>query len=126
VRGRFFRRNRTLIRPWYERNAARLTADRASLAECYPDLAFHIDDSTGAVTLQGDIIIIPAECKISTAIATLAKFPWDYPGSEPEAYDANSRFRPWPGKTLPDRHITEQGRCAFGCLRAARGTRLTR
>ena len=112
MRVRYFRQNRTLIRPWYGRNAARLTADRALVAEFYPTLKLRIESSSGAASLEGSIII-PAECGISSEIATRVEFPGDYPGSEPIPYDADSHFQPWPGRTLRDRHIAGRGRCCL-------------
>ncbi len=112
MRDRFFRRNRTLIRPWYERNSARFKNDRALIVESYPSLEFQIDDSRGSASLGGNIVI-STECGLATQIATVVRFPWDYPGSEPDAYDADKRFQPWPGKSLRDRHVTDGGRCCL-------------
>jgi hypothetical protein len=112
VRGRFFRQSRTQIRPGYERKAGRLKNDRALVADLYPSLEFQINESSRLASLRGEIVI-SSECGLSTRIATFVTFPWDYPGSEPAAHDADKRFQPWPGKSLRDRHITEGGRCCL-------------
>jgi hypothetical protein len=112
VRGRFFRPNRTLIRPWYERNAARLTADRALVAQFCPTLQFRLDKPTGKMVLEGGILI-PEECGISTEIVTVIRFPGDYPGREPKAFDANRRFQAWPDRDWRDRHLRSDGLCCL-------------
>lgn len=111
--GGFFRPNRTPIKPWYEReNGARYASDRALVAEFYPTLQFRIDHSEARVSLEGSIVI-RAACGIPTEIATQIKFPWDYPQSEPIAYDSKRRFQPLPPKLLVDRHICKDGQCCL-------------
>ncbi len=113
MRGRFFRPSRTQIKPWYERNSTRLSADRAIVAELYPSLKFGVNDESASASVEGDIVI-RAECGISTEIATLVRFPWDYPGSEPVAYDAQRRFQPLPYRDLKERHIgADDGKCCL-------------
>jgi SEC-C motif-containing protein len=59
-------------------------------------------------------MIIRAECGIPTEIATAVRFPWDYPGHEPVAYDAALRFKPKPGGKLADRHLaSSDGQCCL-------------
>jgi len=54
-----------------------------------------------------------AECGIHTEIATVARFPWDYPGSEPVPFDAAKRFQARPGQQLADRHMGPDGQCCL-------------
>lgn len=113
MRARFFLRGHTVVRPWYERNRMRLSADRALVTEYYPSLQFRIDREKQNVSLEGKMII-RAECGIPAEITTVVRFPWDYPGREPVAYDAALRFQPKPGGKLVDRHLGSDGQC---CLR---------
>jgi hypothetical protein len=113
VRGAFFRPGPTPSKPWYERsNGARYHSDHALVAESYPLLRFHIEQSAHRVVLEGSIVI-KAECGIPIDVATLVKFPWDYPEWEPVAYDAARRFKARPGKLLVDRHICPDGQCCL-------------
>jgi len=114
VRGTFFRPSRTQIKPWYERNNARLSSDRALVADLYPSLQFCISEESASASLVGNIVIRDAECGIPTDIATLVTFPWDYPGNEPAAYDAQRRFKPLPYRDLKERHIAaDTGKCCL-------------
>lgn len=112
MRGRFFRPGHTVVRPWYERSRVRLSADRALVAEHYPLLQFRIDREKQKVSLEGNMMI-RAECGIPAEIATAVRFPWDYPGHEPVAYDAASRFQPKPDGKLVDRHLGSNGQCCL-------------
>jgi SEC-C motif len=112
VRARYFRPGRTLVRPWYERNADRFSSDRALVAKFYPSLEFRINAEKDTAFLEGDMIL-RADCGIPTEIETVVRFPWDYPGSEPVPFDAGKRFQPAPGKLLTDRHIGPDGQCCL-------------
>jgi hypothetical protein len=111
VRGRFFRPGHTVVRPWYERNRERFSADRALVAEHYPSLQFRVDSEKQNVSLEGSVII--RECGMPAEIATAVRFPWDYPGHEPVAYDAALRFQPKQGGKLVDRHLGPDGHCCL-------------
>lgn len=112
MRGRFFRPGPTVVRPWYERNRVRFSADQALVAEYYPSLQFRIDREKESASLEGNMIL-RAECGIPAEITTVVRFPWDYPGREPVAYDAARRFLPKSGGKLVDRHLGSDGQCCL-------------
>jgi hypothetical protein len=58
-------------------------------------------------------MIMRAECGIPTEIFTVVRFPWDYPGHEPVAYDAAKRFLAKAGSDLVDRHLGSNGQCCL-------------
>lgn len=87
-------------------------SDRALVAEYYPSLQFCIDREKQNVSLEGSMII-RAECGIPAEIATVVRFPWDYPGHEPVAYDAALRFQSKAGGKLVDRHLGLDGQCCL-------------
>ena len=110
---RYFRQKPTPARPWYRRdNGPRLAADTVLVAENFPALAFRIDEEAQLVLLEGPIVIGSA-CGIGTSIETKLIFPRSYPDVEPFAYDAAQRFKPFPGKTIEDRHMYASGQCCL-------------
>jgi len=90
----------------------RFEADTALIAENFPTLVFRIDEGTQLVFLEGSIAI-HSECGISTNIETRLIFPRNYPDVEPLAFDATERFKPYPGKSIEDRHIYSTGQCCL-------------
>jgi hypothetical protein len=66
-----------------------------------------------AVSLEGFLSIQPGDSGIAHRIQTSVRFPDDYPRSEPAAYDVAHRFKALPGKTLADRHLSEDGWCCL-------------
>lgn len=110
---RYFHRKPTPAKPWYRRdNGARFAADTALIAENFSTLVFRIDEETELVFLEGPIAI-RSDCGISTNIETRLIFPRNYPDVEPLAFDASKRFKPYPGKTIEDRHIYNTGQCCL-------------
>jgi hypothetical protein len=108
MREQFFRRNRGPSRPWYKHDGARrLQTDRLIVSEYYPTLKYFL-------TQDEEVrLVILAECGIPSNISTRVTFPWNYPQSEPQAFDAKQRFQAWPGKRLIDRHILKDGKCCL-------------
>lgn len=104
---------RTSSRPkaWYERvaGAARLSHDRALIAEHYSTLSHRVDETAGRVHLEGPLIYV-AECGIPTEVQLRVDFPFDYPAGEPLAFDAADRFLPHDA----DRHFSTRDGCC--CL----------
>lgn len=99
-----YRQGRSPNRPkaWFERfGGSVLRAEQALVKESYPDLRFRLN--AGTINLEGDFVL-QTDCGIATAIALRVVFPWDYPGSEPIAFDAASRF-----PVSADRHIIKDG-----------------
>jgi hypothetical protein len=86
--------------------------DRALVAKFYPSLEFRMDSEKEIASLEG-ALILTAECGIRTEIATVVRFPWDYPGTEPVPFDAAKRFHAAPGKHLTDRHLGSDGQCCL-------------
>ena len=110
---RYFHQKAGLIKPWYRRdNGVRLAADTALVAENFPPLAFRVDDRRQIVYLEGPLAI-HLECGIDTSIENRLVFPWTYPQSEPVAYDAARRFKPYSGKDIRDRHLCNDGQCCL-------------
>lgn len=110
---RYFRRKPTRARPWYQRDkGARLAADTKLVAENFPTLAFRIEEQTQLVFLEGPLTI-GSKCGITTTIETRLVFPSSYPNAEPVAFDATRRFKPYPGKTIEDRHLSGKGQCCL-------------
>lgn len=114
MRGRSFPplRGRATSKPkaWYERSegVARLVHDRALIAEAYSTLSHRIDDEAERVHLDG-VLVYRAACGIPTEIDVRVDFPFDYPRSEPQAYDAARRF-----PHSMNRHFsTEDGCCCL-------------
>lgn len=92
-------------KPWFERRGGReLLADRALVAEHYPDLAFRVEPDSGLMCLAGNITL-RADCGVPTEILIRIVFPMGYPDLEPAAFDAAGRFL-----VSDDRHITRGGR----------------
>lgn len=113
VAARYFHRKPTPAKPWYRRDKGlRFAADTALVAENFPTLVFRIGEETELVFLEGPIEI-RSDCGISTSIETRLIFPRNYPEVEPLAFDAAKRFKPYPGKTIEDRHIYGTGRCCL-------------
>jgi hypothetical protein len=113
VAARYFHRKPTLARPWYRRDdGVRLAADTALVVENFTTLAFRIDETTQLVFLEG-ALVIGSECGISTSIDTRLVFLRSYPDLEPVAFDAARRFKPYPGKTIRDRHLSDTGQCCL-------------
>ena len=112
MRATYFRPGRTVVKPWYERNADRFSSDRALVATFYPSLEFRIDPEKESASLEGDMLF-RAECGIPTKIASVVRFPWDYPGSEPVPFDAAKRFQARPGQQFADRHMGPDGQCCL-------------
>ncbi|MGA9142171.1 MAG: SEC-C domain-containing protein [Candidatus Acidiferrales bacterium] len=75
-------------------------------------LAFRIDGETQLVLLEGSLAI-RSDCGISTSIETKLIFPRNYPEVEPRVFDATQRFKPYPGKTIEDRHLYSTGQCCL-------------
>jgi SEC-C motif-containing protein len=95
---------------WYERGEgpARLAHDRSLIAAAYPTLSQRVVADAGEVQLEGGLIY-RAECGIPTEVAVRIEFPFDYPWSEPRAFDSVGRF-----EHSLDRHFsTETGRCCL-------------
>jgi hypothetical protein len=113
VGGKYFPQNPSPTKAWYEREGgARLMADTALVANYYPTLRFVTDAETKRAVLEGAMGML-SECGIINAIVTRIDFPRTYPINEPSAYDAEARFRAFPGKRLIDRHIVPGGRCCL-------------
>ncbi len=95
-------------KPWYlQDSGARLTQDRAGIAEMFPGLVYRIDEETGRVFLDGSITLV-AECGVPTPIAVRVEFPADYPQREPHIFEVAGRFL-----HVSDRHFYEDGQCCL-------------
>jgi hypothetical protein len=105
-------RGRAKSRPkaWYERGTgiARLAHDQQLVARAYPTLSHRIDDEAGRVYLEG-VLIYRADCGIPTEIEVRFDFLFDYPDSEPSAFDAGDHF-----EHTVDRHFSTKTGCC--CL----------
>ena len=97
MRGRSRRPNLGLAKSkskaWHERSegVARLAHDRALVTREYPTLSYRIDDDSGAVHLAGKLVY-RAACGIPTEVPLRVDSPFDYPRSEPRAFDAGNLF----------------------------------
>ena len=89
---------------WFEREGGvLLCAERALVERDYPGLAFHVDAGSGRMHLIGAITLL-SDCGVATPISVRVEFPFDYPQSEPTAYDGSKQF---PEEV--DRHILKGG-----------------
>lgn len=106
MRGRSYRRALTprKYKIWDERDGGwRLAQDEERIAASFPGLAYHIDEQTNRVLLEGTITLL-AECGTATPIQLRIAFPDNYPECEPLVYDAAQRF-----PHEPDRHFYPDG-----------------
>ncbi len=101
-------RTRTKLKRWYElNNGVRLAYDRALIAKHYPSLAYDVNNETGRVDLQGPLRFVAA-CGIPTPVMVFVHFPFDYPHTEPRAYDRDQQF-----PHIADRHFYPDGQCCL-------------
>jgi len=87
-------RGRTVPRAktWYERgDGARFKRDDAIVRTCYPELEWKIDQTTRLAALEGDISIAEP-CGTKASVSTRVAFLFDYPKSEPLAFETGHRF----------------------------------
>jgi hypothetical protein len=101
---------KTRAKAWYERGegVARLAHDRALVLREYPTLGFRIDEESGSVHLEGNLVY-RAACGIPTEVPVRVDFPQDYPLHEPRALDVAGRF-----EHSLDRHFaTDDGVCCL-------------
>jgi hypothetical protein len=98
---------------WYEtaKGQSRLACDESLVATHYPTLAWHKNEDTGELSLEG-IFVYDTQSGIRDEIKICVVFPAFYPEQEPRAYEAGNRFL----HTL-ERHFYEdsyrEGRCCL-------------
>lgn len=110
---RYFRPNHTASKPWYRANSGtRFDSDRVIVAELIPTLQFRVDEQLHVVFLEGSMEFV-AECGLPRSIIARIEFPRDYPNSEPRVFDTAQKFKALPGKTLADRHLSDEGQCCL-------------
>ncbi len=91
-------------KPWFERSGGALLRQQQELVDAhYPGIVFQADGEDFRMSLEGDIVL-EAECGVLTKIPIRVDFPYDYPASEPVAYDAAAFF-----PRDVDRHILSDG-----------------
>jgi len=95
-----------------QNGGARFKADKALITTDFPTLEFRADEVRKRIFLEGNLEL-QTRCGIPTAIRTGLEFPWDYPQSEPVAFDVSRRFKALPQKDLKDRHISGSGQCCL-------------
>ncbi len=100
---------------WHTTDAGRqrLELDLTVLKEEFSSLTFSVEDD-GTAKLEGPVSVSIGNRYgiIRTAEAIIA-FEADYPKSEPIGYVQKDTFKPHPGKTMKDRHMSEGGWCCL-------------
>lgn len=100
---------------WHTTDAGRqrLDLDLAMLKAEFPSLTFAVE-SNGTAKLKGPVSVnIGKRHGITRTAEAAVAFESDYPKSEPIGYLRKSTFKPYPGKTMSDRHMSEDGWCCL-------------
>jgi SEC-C motif len=111
--GAALRRSVKKPEPWFERRGGceRLERELDSIKAEFPDLR-RITYGDVAV-LEGAITIYLPKSDGYRSVQMGVVFPKDYPKSQPDSYDIAHVFRAHPGKTMLDRHMSENGYCCL-------------
>lgn len=93
---------------WYElKDGARLTHDRALIAERYPGLSYRIHAVSKRVFLEGNLIL-RGDAGVPERIEIRIEFPDHYPREEPTVSEVGERF-----PHILDRHFHPNGACCL-------------